>query len=132
MVTVTSRPFTDCTVLPWAVPLGRLMISRSPALIGVSRSRVITRPSAAEMRPPFGRPATTSSATGMTKPGSTFAPSMPVLNETVRSWLLLSSAHLPRRWASLARVQPMAEISMGRSRNRRCSAMSVTGITSVS
>ncbi|MNS51365.1 hypothetical protein D3C72_840360 [compost metagenome] len=59
-------------------------------------------------------------------------PSMPVLKVTVRSWLLLSSAHLPRRWASEARVQPMAEISIGRSRYRRCSARSVTGITSVS
>ncbi len=43
-------------------------------------------------------------------------PSMPVRKVTVRSWSLLNSTHLPRRWASEARVQPMAEISIGRSR----------------
>src|SRR5471032_444354 len=82
---VTARPLTLCTVRPSARPPGRLRINRSPAFAWVSQSSVTTRPVAAEMRPPTARPASSESATGMICPGSGITPSMPVLNDTVRS-----------------------------------------------
>ena len=121
MVTMSVRracasPLDAANVAPTrrssTAPLGKITESRQGKSAGKSWSRVTLVVVAAATRPPRRMPPRLGSATWMTSPGRTTAPSSPVRKVMISdSDCSEYSSHLPTRLACPREVQPMATTS---------------------